>query len=136
MNAIKAISYFFNLLLMRQEHLEKVKVTRRKLLNVCQISQLKRIEGVYLFEDLFFVIIMTLEKIFYNLKGKCKKETSVKSNSLLKLILNFDFIVKRIMSCQILDYAYSVTQIFQCQNIDIIKGLDLIKHSSKHTRIG
>ena len=69
---------------------------------------------------------MTLEEIFFNLEGKYNKGTSVKANSLLKLIFNFDFIVKLAISRYILDYTNSVTQIRQGKNNDIIKGLDLI----------
>ena len=69
---------------------------------------------------------MTLEEIFFNLEGKYNKDTSVKVNSLLKLIFNFDFIVKLVISRHILDYTNSVTQILQGKNNDIIKGLDLI----------
>ena len=88
MDAIKAISYFFNLSPKRQEHLEKVikenfpEVTRKKLLDVCRTRWLERIDGVDLFEDLFLAILMTLEEIFFNLEGKYNKDTSVKANSL------------------------------------------------------
>ena len=68
---------------------------------------------------------MTLEEIFFNLEGKYNKDTSVKANSLLKLIFSFDFIVKLVISRHILDYTNSVTQILQGKN-NIIKGLDLI----------
>ena len=69
---------------------------------------------------------MTLEEIFFNLEGKYNNDTSVKANYLLKLIFNFDFIVKLVISRHILDYTNSVTQILQGKNNDIIKGLDLI----------
>ena len=80
-----------------------------------------------LIEDLFLTIPMNLEDIFFNLKGMYTKNTSIKANSLLKLIFNFDFIVKIIISCHIIDYTNSVTQILQGKKIDIIKGLNLIK---------
>ena len=57
MDAIKAISYSFNLSPKRQEYLEKVikenfpEVTRKKLLDVCRTRWLERINGVDLFED-------------------------------------------------------------------------------------
>ena len=76
MDAIKAISYFFNLSPKRQEHLEKVikenfaEVSRKKLLDVCRTRWLEHIDGVDLFEDLFLAILMTLEEIFFNLEGK------------------------------------------------------------------
>ena len=101
-------------------------VTRKRLLDVCRTRWLERIDGVDLFEDLFLAILMTLEEIFFNLEGKYNKGTSVKANSLLKLIFNFDFIVKLAISRYILDYTNSVTQILQGKNNDIIKGLDLI----------
>ena len=88
-------------------------VTRKRLLDVCRTRWLERIDGVDLFEDLFLSILMTLEKIFFNLEGKYNKDTSVKVNSLLKLIFNFDFIVKLVISRHILDYTNSVTQILQ-----------------------
>ena len=69
---------------------------------------------------------MTLEEIFFNLEGKYNKDTFVKANYLLKLIFNFDFIVKLVISRHILDYTNSVTQILQGKNDDIIKELDLI----------
>ena len=69
---------------------------------------------------------MTLEEIFFNLEGKYNNDTSVKANYLLKLIFNFDFIVKLVISRHILDYTNSVTQILQGKNDDIIKELDLI----------
>ena len=69
---------------------------------------------------------MTLEEIFFNLKGKYNKDTFVKANYLLKLIFNFDFIVKLVISRHVLDYTNSVTQILQGKNNDIIKGLHLI----------
>ena len=133
MDAIKAISYFFNLSPKRQEHLEKVikenfpEVTRKRLLDVCRTRWLERIDGVDLFEDLFLAILMTLEEIFFNLEGKYNKDTSVKANSVLKLIFNFDFIVKLVISSHILDYNNSVTQSLQGKNNNIIKGRDLIK---------
>ena len=86
------ISYFFNLSPKRQEHLEKVikenflEATRKKLLDVCQTEQLERIDGVYSYEDLFHAILMTLEEIFFDLESKYSEDTSVKANSLLKLI--------------------------------------------------
>ena len=70
---------------------------------------------------------MTLEEIFFNLEGKYNKDTSVKANSVLKLIFNFDFIVKLVISSHILDYNNSVTQSLQGKNNNIIKGRDLIK---------
>ena len=88
-------------------------VTRKRLLDVCRTRWLERIDGVDLFEDLFLAILMTLEEIFFNLEGKYNKDTSVKVNSLLKLIFNFDFIVKLVISRHILDYTNSVTQILQ-----------------------
>ena len=57
---------------------------------------------------------MTLEEMFFNLEGKCSKDTSVKANFLLKLIFNFDFIVKRhifYISRHVLGYTNFVTQI-------------------------
>ena len=69
---------------------------------------------------------MTLEEIFFNLEGKYNKGTSVKANSLLKLIFNFDFIVKLVISRHILHYTNFVTQILQGKNNDITKGVDLI----------
>ena len=77
-------------------------------------------------EDLFLAVLMTLEEICFNLEGKYHKGTSVEANSLLKLIFNFDFIVKLVISRHILDYTNSVTQILQGKNNDIIKGLHLI----------
>ena len=62
-------------------------------------------DGVNLFDDLFLAILMTLEEIFFNLEGRYNKDTSVKANSLLKLILNFHFIVKLVISRLILDYT-------------------------------
>ena len=108
MDAIKAISYFFNLSPKRQEHLEKLvkekkllkKMLQKKLLDVCRTSWLERIDGTDLFEDLFLAIIVTLEEIFFNLQCKYNKGTSVKGKSLLKLIFNFDFIVKLAFSRQ------------------------------------
>ena len=132
MDAIKAISYFFNLSPKRQEHLEKVikenfpEVAIKKLLDVCRTRWLERIDGVDLFEDLFLAILMTLEEIFFNLEGKYNEVISVKANSLLELIFNFDFIVKLVISRHILDCANSVTQILHGKNNDILKELDLI----------
>ena len=86
------ISYFFNLSPKRQEHLEKVikgnflKTTRKKLLDVCQTKQLECIDGADSYEDLFLATLMTLEEIFFNLESKYSEDTSVKANSLLKLI--------------------------------------------------
>ena len=117
MNAIKVISYFFSLSPKREEHLEKVikenfsKVTKKKFLDVCRTRWLERIDGVDLFEDLFLATLTTLEDIFFNLKGKYNKATSVKANSFLKLIFIFDFFVKLVISRHNLDYTNSVTQI-------------------------
>ena len=122
MDAIKAISYFFNLSPKRQEHLEKVikenfpEVTRKTLLDACPKRWFQRMNSVNLFEDLFLAIIMTLGEIFFNLVGKYNKDTSAKANSVLKLIVNFDFIVKLAISRHILDYNNSVTQILQGKN--------------------
>ena len=102
-------------------------VTRNKLLDVCRTRWLECIDGVDLFEDLFLAILMTLEEIFFNLEGKYNNDTSVKANSLLKLIFNFDFIVKLVISRHILHYINSVTQILEGKNNDFIKEFDLIK---------
>ena len=64
---------------------------------------------------------MTLEEIFFNLEGKYNKDISVKANSLLELIFNFDFIVKLVIIRHILDCTNSVTQILQGKNNDILK---------------
>ena len=113
MDAIKAISYSFNWSPKRQEYLEKVikenfpEVTRRKLLDVCRTRWLERINGVDLFEDFSCYTNDFRGDIFFNLEDKYNKDTSVKANSLLKLILNFDFIVKHVISRLILDYTNS-----------------------------
>ena len=123
---------FLNLSPKRQEHLEKliqgnsVEVTKKKLLDVCRTRWLERIDGADLFEELFLAILMTLEEIFFHLEGKYNKDTSAKADSLLKSNFNFDFIVKLVISCHILDYTDSMTQTLQGKNNDIIKGLDVI----------
>ena len=73
---------------------------------------LERLDGADLFEDLFLAILITLEKLFFDFEDKHNKETSVKANSLLKLIFNFDFIVKLVISCHILDCTNFVTKIY------------------------
>ena len=73
---------------------------------------LERLDGADLFEDLFLAILITLEELFFDFEDKHNKETSVKANSLLKLIFNFDFIVKLVISCHILDCTNFVTQIY------------------------
>ena len=50
---------------------------------------------------------MTSEEIFFNLEDKYNKDTSLEANSFLKLILNFDFIVKHVISRLIADYTNS-----------------------------
>ena len=133
-DAIKAISCFSDLSPKRQEHLEKVikdnfsKSYNKKLLDVCWTRWLERIDGVDLFEYLFLAIIMTLKEIFFHLEGKYNKGTSVKASSLLKLILNFDFIARLVISRHILDYTNFMTQIMEGKNNDIIKGLNPIKN--------
>ena len=113
-DAVKAISYFFNLYPKIQKHLEKVikgnfpEVTRKKLLDVCRARWIDCIDGADLFEDISI------------------KRTLLLKQTLLKLIFNFDFIVKLVISRHILDYTNSVTQILQVKNNDILKGLDLI----------
>ena len=89
------------------------------MLNVCRTRWLERTDGVDFFENLFLAIIMALEEIFFNLKGKYNMDTSVMTNCLLKLILIFDLIVKLVISCYILDYTTSVTQILQGKTNDI-----------------
>ena len=82
LDAIKAISYFFNVPPKRQEYLGKVikknftEVSRKKLLDVCRSRWLECIDDVDLFEDLFLAILMTLEEIFFNLEGMYNKEKS------------------------------------------------------------
>ena len=71
---------------------------------------------------------MTLKEIFFHLEGKYNKGTSVKASSLLKLILNFDFIARLVISRHILDYTNFMTQIMEGKNNDIIKGLNPIKN--------
>ena len=88
-------------------------VARKKLLDVCRTRWLERIDGLDLFEDLFLAILMTLEEISFNLECKYNEDTSVEANSLSKLIFNFGFYVKLVISCHILDYTNSVTQILQ-----------------------
>ena len=82
LDAVKAISYFFNVPPKRQEYLGKVikknftEVSRKKLLDVCRSRWFECIDGVDLFEDLFLAILMTLEEIFFNLEGMYNKEKS------------------------------------------------------------
>ena len=82
LDAIKAISYFFNVPPKRQEYLGKVikknftEVSRKKLLDVCRSRWFECIDDVDLFEDLFLAILMTLEEIFFNLEGMYNKEKS------------------------------------------------------------
>ena len=73
---------------------------------------LERLDGADLFEDLFLAILITLEELLFDFEDKHNKETSVKANSLLKLIFNFDFIVKLVIRCHILDCTNFVTKIY------------------------
>ena len=87
---------------------------------------LKRLDAD-LFEDFFLAILITLEVLFFNFEDKHNKKISVKANSLLKLIFNFDFIVKLVISCHILDCKNSVTQIDNRQlTIGIISGTKIL----------
>ena len=78
MNAIKNISYVFNLSPKKQEYLERVinknfpELSRKKLLDVCRTRWLDRIDVVDLFEELFIAIIMTFEEMYYSEEGKFK----------------------------------------------------------------
>ena len=56
---------------------------------------------------------MELEEVRFNLKDNYNMGTSVNVNSLLKSMLNFDFIVKIVITRYILDYTQSVTKILQ-----------------------
>lgn len=133
MDAIKSISYFFNLSPKRQRHLEKLigdhfpEKKRKKLLDVCRTRWLERIDGVDLFEDLFSAIVMTLEDICNASAKSFNKDTVSKANSLFKLIYNFDFVVKLVVCRHVLDLTSDVTRLLQSKTNDIVKGLDLIK---------
>ena len=72
---------FLNLSPKKQKYFEEVikengpEVTRKKLLDICGTRRLERIDGVELFEGLFLVTLMTLDKTFFNLEGKHNKDT-------------------------------------------------------------
>ena len=78
MNAIKNISYVFNLSPKKQEYLERVinknfpELSRKKLLDVCRTRWLDRLDGVDLFEELFIAMIMTFKEMYYSEEGKFK----------------------------------------------------------------
>ena len=58
------------------------------------------------------------------MEGKYNKGTSVRAKSPLKFFFN---VVKFAISCHILDYTNSVTQILQGKNNNIIKRVGLVK---------
>ena len=133
MDAIQSITYFFNFSTIRGGYLSDLieadfpQLTKKKPIDPCKTRWVEKIEGVDFFQDAYIAIVTALEHMSVNFKGKFNSDTISKASNLLKLILNFDFIVKLVISRHILDFTSSVTKLLQSKSIDIIKGLDLIK---------
>ena len=58
----------------------------------------------------------------------CNNETSVKAESLFKLLDSFEFIVTLVVTCSILDYFLPVTRKLQAKDLDVAQLMDLIQN--------
>ena len=55
-------------------------------------------------------------------------ETSAKTESLLKLVDDFEFIVTQVVTRSILDYLLPVTRELQAKDLDVAQSMDLIRN--------
>ena len=94
---------------------------------VCRTRWVERIEGINVFEGLFVPVyhsLLTLKEnndiVHYN------NETSAKAESLFKLIDDFEFTIRLVITRSILDYLLPATRKLQSKDPDVAKSADII----------
>ena len=135
MTNIKEISYFFNLSVPRKNCLKNKillycpESLKHKLEDVWRTRWVERIEGMDVFEELFVPVYYSLlvikennDTVHYN------NETSAKTESLFKLVDDFEFIVTLVVTRSILDYLLPVTRKLQAKDVDVAQSMDLIQN--------
>ena len=132
MDVFKDILYFCNFSPIRAEHLKNfVKKYEQgrakcKLIDVCRIWWISRIDGVDVFEEFFAYVVETLEYFSVNSESTTNRDTSIKTKALLNHIPNLKFIVSLVITRKVFDFTHSVTSLLQAKSNDIINGFELI----------
>ena len=108
MDVIKDIPYFLNFSPSRTEHLQnfikKYEQGRKKckLIDVCRTRWISRIDGLDVFEELFTYVVETLEYFSVNPESTINRDTSIKVQTLLTHISNFNFVVSLVITRKVL----------------------------------
>ena len=86
---------------------DKTDTDKSKLIDVCRTRWVARIEGMGLFQSLLPPIVHTLDEMHANFDDGWSRDTVHKSGSLLKGLMEFNFLVGLIIGRRILDYHYA-----------------------------
>ena len=90
------------------------------MIDVCRTLWISRIDGLNVFEELFTYVVATLEYFSVNPEFTINRDTSIKAQSLLTQISNFNFIVSLVITRNVFDFRHSVTALVKAKSNDII----------------
>ena len=82
---------------------------------MCRTWWISRIDAVDVFEELFAYVVETLEYFSVNPESTTNRDTSIKAQTLLTHISNFNFIVSLIIARKVFDFKHSVTALLQAK---------------------
>ena len=87
---------------------------------------MERIDGMDLFEDLFVVIVTTLQEMKDNIDHKTAAATSSKAASFLSYLTTFEFVVTMLITRSVFYLTLGVTKLLQARTNDISDAKHLI----------
>ncbi|XP_057299469.1 52 kDa repressor of the inhibitor of the protein kinase-like [Hydractinia symbiolongicarpus] len=100
---------------------------RTRLIDVCKTRWAARIEGLYIFEELYIAIVKTLEQMDQNLDKQIGINTQSKAGPLLLSLKSFVYLVALVITRHIFDLMLPVTKLLQSKTeTDILDGCELI----------
>ena len=132
MDRVRCISDFFNNSPRRQQLLEhtiknlKLDVKHTKLLDVCRTRWILRIDGLARFLEMYEAIVETMLIISQN-SDRSWNSCAGDASSFWSLLLNFNFLFTLTAVRNCLGYTHSATEQLQGPQVDILKGLQMIK---------
>ena len=132
MDRVRCISDFFNNFPRRQQLLEhtiknlKLDVKHTKLFDVCRTRWILRIDGLARFLEMYEAIVETMLIISQN-SDRSWNSCAGDASSFWSLLLNFNFLFTLTAVRNCLGYTHSATEQLQGPQIDMLKGLQMIK---------